>query len=207
MNRFLSAACWCGLAAAICAVALQERPPAAEPFVLIESQPIAEREMELPEDGGRWSTIAVYPDGAKDRDSMDLASWLATNPRLQSLRAQTKFFELPQSHWWPVHYGPRTPAPYILVLDEANKPIYHAYAGNLPGDGENLADEIQAQIADCCPDVEQPEPQHQWESKRKIPMLRPTSPAKDESLLLIVLALLGSGGAGLWLRMREQQDA
>ncbi len=202
MNRFLSAACWCGLALAILAVATQERP--AEPIVFIESQPIAERVMELPEDGGRWSTIVVYPDGEKDADSRQLASWFATTPRLQSLQAQTKFFEFPAAHWWPRSYGPRTPAPYILVLDERNRPIYHAYRGSLPAAGEDLADEIQRQIADCCPDVDPAEPASPLESKRKIPNLRPSSPAtKDESLLLMLLALGGSAGAGLWQRYRE----
>lgn len=190
-----------GLALAV--VLLQEQP---EP-VLIESQLVQERVIELPEDGGRWSTIVVYPDGAKDVESRSVASWFATEPRLQSLKAQTKYFELPASHWWPRSYAANVPAPCVILLDEQHKTIYSAYRGAMPGDGGSLADDIQARIADCCPELPsdtgpQPDPPRQWQARRKIPRIGPQSPAGEDLRGLAVLAAIGGAAFYGW-RTRE----
>jgi len=189
-------------ALALAAVLLQDKP---EPVLIEAAEPIADRVMDLPEDGGRWSTIVVYPDGAKDIESRAVASWFATEPRLQSLRAQTRFFEFPQTAWWPRSYLPNTPAPYVIVLDENNRTIYHAYRGALPADGESVADEIQTRIADCCPDVPDQKPQHEWQARRKVPLLRPSSPASDD--LLSGLAAIAAIGGAAWFGWRSREAA
>lgn len=172
--------------------------------VLIEAkQPISERIIDLPEDGGLWTSIVVYDDGAKSADSRAVASWFATTPRLQSLQAQTKHFAWPASHWWVKQYRPRTPVPFVLLLDERHKPVYEAYRGQLPPDGEALADEVEQQITQCCPDEVQPKkPRPDWQAEGVIPLRRPQTTNQQSSLVMILAFLAVSAAAGAMLARR-----
>ena len=74
---------------------------------------ISERVINLPEDGGMWHTVLVLDNGI---ESQRLAGEFNTNPRLQSLTSQTKFYQYSQDHWWTRRNRPGYQLPLILVM-------------------------------------------------------------------------------------------
>jgi hypothetical protein len=132
--------------------------------------PVRDRVIELPEDGGVWHTILIYPDrNLSDAASRTLSANMASTPRLQSLVAQTKKHVYTPADPWVKRWMPTVPTPSLIVMRNDGGTIYKASGRNLPGDGEQIADDIQLCIyerrwiqrvggctPDNCPNVERP---------------------------------------------------
>jgi len=173
---------------------------------------VKEKVLDLPEDGERWYTVAVYRDKKlTDASDRHLAAVLASTPRLLSLQAQTRVWVVDKSD--PVYaaqyakfLGGQTPA--VVIQSASGKLCYKASGANLPADGEALADEIAASIESCRPfrpkpkPDETPKPNPPANPEGVIPDIRPAQPTQEESkpwgLLAFLLPILsGLGGAGL----------
>lgn len=120
-----------------------------------EQAPIAERVIELPDDGGLWQTVLVYstPDRSTAADRRLAANW-ATTPRLQSLLAQTRKYEIEPGHawdYWIRNHLAGKPLPAVVVQKPSGEVVYRAGADALPVDGETQANQIAQMIADCRP--------------------------------------------------------
>lgn len=177
----------------------QLAPPAGPPLVAAQDQVGAgdsdrdlrtERVIELPEDGEIWQTIVIADKGSAAGRA--LAADFATVPRLASLAAQTKVYEYEPGHWWVKRYHAGDAAPMVLVQTDRGRVIYKAFGAQLP-QGEQLADEIEAMIAQCCPPDKQPAGKP-GERLSKIPVLRPTvSPASGQvpwGLIVVAAAVV-----------------
>lgn len=169
--------------------------PAAEPLVAAAAEKTArdekrERVIELPEDGDLWQTIVVYDDAKKAGNAKWLAAEITTTPRLQSLVAQTQYYEYDPSHWWVKRNHAGDPTPMVMVQTDTGRVIYKAFGEQLPRDGEELADEIEQMIAQCCPDQNQPA--KPGERVSKIPILRPATktPAIESGWLQLAAIVL-----------------
>lgn len=180
-----------GIGLALVAVQMTDVPPA-EPAPLVAAaaeQPRSERVIEWPEDGEIWHTIRVADKASAAGRA--LAADFATVPRLASLAAQTRSYDYGPDHWWVKRYHAGDPLPMVIVMTDKNRVIYKA-AGELP-QGEQLADEIEQQIADCCPPEKQPTARP-GERLSKIPVLRPqATPASGQvpwGLVAIAAAVL-----------------
>lgn len=176
---------------------------------------LRERVIELPEDAGAWYTTLVYdaPTPAQPA-SRQLAAMMATNPRLQSLTAQTKTIiytpgdRMYQSRFR--HYY-SSATPQIIVQDPTGKVAFKASGEAIPADAELLADAIAAGIEQCCPrprprpDQPQPQPTPQ-PTPATIPDIGPTpteTPGGDLSPLLFLLPFL-AGGAGAFSQLKKE---
>lgn len=127
----------------------------------VHDQVITERVIDLPEDGQSWSSVFVWPDNREaDPESRRLAALFASEPRLQSLLAQTKSF----------HYRPQDPlfrerfagtigavtTPSYWLIQPGNNPsqgtsVYTVDRSRIPADGRVMADGIAAAIGRICP--------------------------------------------------------
>lgn len=165
-----------------------------------------ERIINLPDDAYQWQTVLVVDNSPA---SAKLKSMFATTPRLQSLKAQTQFYEYKPEHWWVRSYHAGDPAPMIYLqaplTHNKAKAIYKAYAGNMPADGEALADEIERSIADCCPDVK-PNDKERPDILKKIPVLRPSGPKPVSNNVTITLLAVAAGLAIAHLLQKRNQE-
>lgn len=168
---------------------------------------VSERVIDLPEDGSLWQTIVIYstPDKSAPADRR-LASELATTPRLVSLQAQTKVYELDPRHWWVAQHAAGYPLPCVIVQqpsgDNRATVAYKADATALPESGEAMADQIARGIADCRPrpnPTPTPAPVNPQPIPNTIPNIGP--PEGDEGtneigwLAYAIIAAAGLGGA------------
>lgn len=134
----------------------EQRPLHAAAAVEKLEQMIRERVIELPEDGDKWHTTIVYRDPQTDAASAKLAAQFAATPRLQSLLAQTHVHTwTAKDPIWRSRYAREfgNVAPGVEVQMADGRMIYKASGTNLPEDGEQLAGEIAAAVASCCPDA------------------------------------------------------
>lgn len=121
---------------------------------------VSERIINLPEDGQVWSAVFVWPSNREaDPDSRRLAAAFATEPRLQSLLAQTKVHHYtPEDPLFRERYaaamGTGTPQ-FWLVKPEENpahgQTIYAVAGGAIPSSGKAMADTIAGAIKRLCP--------------------------------------------------------
>lgn len=167
--------------------------------------PIEERVIELPEDGSLWQTVIVAPQD--DASGAHLRQQLRSDPRLVSLQAQTKVYDLSPNHWWVKQRLPGARLPAIVIQRPISateaKVIYKASGANLPSDSTTLANEIEAAIADCtdCRPRPTPTPQPEPETTPDpIPDLRPpgtpeVQPA-DDNLGILAYAMIAAAGLG-----------
>lgn len=202
------------LAAAIGILAVSQYSAETAPAVteirfVSDDHPRQERIMELPEDGDMWSTIVVYGGESKLKgaENRTLAANFGTTPRLQSLKEQTKFYEMPANHWWVLKYHPGEPLPLVIVQMQNGRTVYKNSGDTVPRDGEMLADEIEDRITDCCPDTSpkkpdgKPDPTH-----GRIPILRPTGkPSTSQDSLIFLIGALGIGAAAAFLQDKSKE--
>lgn len=201
-------------AVALVGLSLFSEPTTEEQQQQFSPLPRTERIVYLPEDGDLWQLVLVYSDKLSNPRDRELAAMFASTPRLQSLVAQTKVYELSPSHFWVKNRldANETPAVILQAVDPAKnavaRPIYKASGTDMPLDGEQLADEIQAKIEehfpevrakrdarwarDCpnCPPNERPSDSRRPTSTR-IPNMRPTSSvtglAGDNQLAIVLV--------------------
>lgn len=141
-----------------------------------------DRVIQLPEDGAVWYFSAVYTNARTDEPSRRVAAMIASTPRLQSLKAQTKFNEFAENNQLYVYryrskIGGEVPA--IFVQDSSGKVIYKCSGLNIPMDGESLADEISAAIEQCRPQPS-PDVRPTVNPVSVIPDIRPNVQPADE---------------------------
>jgi hypothetical protein len=135
-----------------------------------------DRVIRLPEDGGAWFLSVWYDDKSNSPASRHLAGMIAGTPRLAALAAQTHFNEhqAAKPDWVFTHRYAREPRPGIVLQDALGKVVFKAAGGQIPADGEQLADSIADAvnlITQCGPDG-CPTPR---------PGLRPQPPADEGS--------------------------
>lgn len=190
-------------------------PPAAklnvEPELPTAEPTLSERVLELPEDAGVWHTTIVYPQrNPSDAASRRLAAALASEPRLQSLLAQTKTYLYAASDpLWRErlarYYGDATPA--IVLQRPDGRVCYKASGANLPAEPTALGDAIAASLAQCRPrpaPSPTPAPSPSPQPAPTIPDLAPRTPElapSDETgeshVLWMIVIPIAAGLAGL----------
>lgn len=177
---------------------------------------ITERVINLPEDGQAWSTVFVWPEYREaDQDSRRLAALFASEPRLQSLLAQTKSFHYtPADPLWRTRYaqqmGGATPQFWLIRPgpNPADGTAVYAVSGQaLPTTGKDMADGIARNINRICPRPNPgpspaPGPQPVTPAPQ-IPDISPPEPIDDPLPLWVwILPVLAAGGGALaeWKR-------
>lgn len=122
-------------------------------------QLITERVIDLPEDGQTWSSVFVWPENREaDPDSRRLAAAFSSEPRLQSLLAQTKVFHYtPSDELYRERFAQSlgTATPQFWLLQPAANPsggtaIFAVGGAHIP-DGKTMADGVAKAIAGKCP--------------------------------------------------------
>lgn len=177
----------------------------------LSSKVLREQVIDLPEDAGVWHTIVVYPSATpSDVASRRLASALASNDRLRSLAAQTKthVYALGDPLWrerLQPHYGAAVPA--LIVQRPDGKVCYKASGANLPGNAEQLADEVAAAIGNCRPRPE-PQPAPSPSPAPTIPDIAPRpapSGGSDTHALWMIVVPIVAGMLGLYQEWKQSK--
>jgi hypothetical protein len=194
-------------------VATPDLPPDITPEPALAEPTLSERVLELPEDAGVWHTTIVYPQrNPSDAASRRLAAALASEPRLQSLLAQTKTYIYAASDpLWRErlarYYGDATPA--IVLQRPDGRVCYKASGANLPAEASALGDALATAIAQCRPrpapsPSPSPSPQPGPQPGPAIPDLTPrvpeVTPATDSGeshVLWMIVIPIAAGLAGL----------
>jgi hypothetical protein len=162
------------------------------------SRPIEDRVIDLPEDGDLWHLVVVSDNSA---GAATLHQSIAKSPRIANLTTQVKLHAWPSSHWWVKQYLGGEALPIVLLTTEAGQSIYKASGRNLPGNAEELADEMESAIwAYDCPDCTT----SPTRPNSKIPDMRgpnsgggATPPLDGTTIGLLLLMALAGGAAYL----------
>lgn len=179
---------------------------------------ITERVIDLPEDGQTWSCVFVWPANREaDPESRRLAALFASEPRLQSLLAQTKVHHYtPGDPLFQARYagsmGGETPQFWLLKPDEnpsEGTAVYAVAGAAIPRSGRQMADTIAAEITRLCPrprpkPTPDPVPDPIVVTPPVIPNIEPPVEPVDDSLPLWVWILpvlaAGAGAINEWKR-------
>jgi hypothetical protein len=161
-------------------------------------RPVEDRVIDLPEDGDMWHLVLVTD---TSETSKTLQQSLAETPRLANLMGQVKVHAYPTSYWWVKQYFGGESLPIVYLATESGERVYKASGGNFPGNGEELADEIESSIwaFDCGPDCN-PSPTR---PNSRVPDLRGPggseggSPIGGTELVLLTVTALAGGAAVL----------
>lgn len=184
-------------------------------------QLITERVIDLPEDGQTWSSVFVWPENREaDPDSRRLAAAFASEPRLQSLLAQTKVFHYtPSDELFRERFAVSQPiagmaVPQFWLIAPSENPsrgqVVYAMDGKHAPDGKTMAAGVAAAIARHCP---RPTPTPPTPTPPTPPVTPPTPPdigpapdPVDESLPLWVWVLpVVAGGLGALAEWRGKK--
>lgn len=110
----------------------------------VAEEAVADRVLELPEDGRSYRTVVVlHDDWQRRRPERELVAWFAAQPELASLKAQTQFYLLTSDSATYEDFvaaaGGELPA--VFVQDETGRALYKA-----AGDGLVSADRMAAEL-------------------------------------------------------------
>lgn len=141
-----------------------------------------EHVIHLPEDGNQWYTTVVtsanYQSNPREREFL---TWFSTEPRLASLRAQTKWTHYKTTdrlyHSRYAMYTAPSEAPAIVVQMPDGRQCFKANIQTMPDSPQELADAIQQKIYDCRPFTPKPPPVVPSPSPlTPMPPMQPTPP-------------------------------
>lgn len=171
---------------------------------------ITERVIDLPEDGQTWSTVFVWPQNREQcPTSRRLASHFASEPRLQSLLAQTRVHHYhPEDPLFRERYAARmgvtTPQVWILAPDDNpshGTACYWSSGSAIPVSPRQMAEAIVAAIRRCRPRPTPVSPVSP--STPQIPQIDPVDPVDDAYPIWYWIAPILAGGAGYGVRWRR----
>lgn len=158
--------------------------------------PVEKQIIELPEDGSwYWATVFLSKEWRTNSQERELVAWWASNQRLVSLKAQTRFkFFTDNDPMYKLRFSRSvTSLPCVMIQDGVTgRAVYKASGANLPKSANALADDIQ----ECFPrpnPCPRPTPDVKPDPKPDpapvIPDVKP-APQDDDVAFWIVLALV-----------------
>lgn len=178
--------------------------------------PIREQIIDLPEDGTQWWTvICVTPDWRNDPNQRRLVQSFDAEPRLRSLKAQTKFVVYTtRDPWYRQAFASAIAAlPAVLVENGKGCVYFKASGAGLAKKPAELGRAIATRIEQCCPRPKpkpQPEPQPKPEPLPVTPPTIPdidvdtTPPPTTQSPLAALVAALVGAAAGVGNQYRKE---
>jgi hypothetical protein len=174
---------------------------AARPRVVTQyvGAPVEERLLDLPEDGDVWHTsLFVHPNWQAVPAERRLVAAFETEPRLVSLKAQTKYHLYTTDD--PIYrdrFASAVPVIPSLVLQRSDGEVIYKSSGDRVADdphalGHAIKDTIRKQCPDgrCRPIVPRPQPEPVPQPE-PIPDLGPPVPEEPNHLLPILIAAAG----------------
>ena len=187
---------------------------------------VREQIIELPEDGEYWYlTLFLHDDWKQRADERRLVAWFESTPRLASLKAQTHWnvYTPAIPAWRTTWSNYKAPCVQLQKAPMAGKPgevIYKATAENIPGNGDQLADDIATMITnkegfrpDCRPRPK-PEPDDKVPPKPDtdpdaVPDMTPDKDAEPEGeefpWIPLGIAVIATAGWILFQHMKPRR--